>query len=263
MDNALTIKIDKSLLSPAELTDVAALVNQEGFAEDVFAVRKKYDIPPPSSKEIEKFSLDFSLKEINDKGFKESFFKDIEKIRRKFERPTHFRDVIRAAILYGETGIYHKAYLKRKVISSTDYNWEDVEYSIVIHPGTGNEDILRVFREFKKEVYVNLKGTEEEKKQHNFGYWFDFGIINSPDTRGEKAIEWFKKWKSGMSPLQISLEDLKILPKEYKKMSDKLFNEDLEIEEENSLEETINKVERYQEKVRRAVFRYQRHLRCS
>ncbi|MBI2600486.1 hypothetical protein HYW42_00885 [Candidatus Daviesbacteria bacterium] len=205
-----------------KLTDIAYLVDNLYFLDKVEEIREKLGLTfeyPLSKTDEEKIDKMFEYK---NKELNENLSKEAERIRKLFKMPPHFREVIQIAIIYGKINDfnYSKAYLEKQEITPTNDPNEvpDIKYCIVIHSGTGIEDIKKVFRKFQDEVRINFKASEEEKHRYNFGYWLEFGLTRpmDPKTSITDLRPLYHLRRNGMKPLEIALKDLRISKKQYK-----------------------------------------------
>jgi hypothetical protein len=243
------MKIDKKKQEPGfiqiekmdlgNFTDVALLVDNIYFREEVERMRLKYkhlyDFPLKDKKVID----DFVTKRIIDQKLKGQFEADLERIRKYFDRPCHFLPVIESSVVYGFVcgSDYSKAYLEEQETFPDDNpdSIPDKKYCIVIHAGTREDDIIRVFREFEMKKKIHFKGVGNKTRNDNLGYSVDFSFQKMKDTFG--SIEDIHNWYiSGKKPLEIALEEKGYTPKEFIDLRKKLksaINEHSEVEQKN------------------------------
>lgn len=211
-----------------EFTDVALLVDNDYFLDEIEEMRTMYELHYDFPAQDSSLADDFERKMYPNSELRKSFDVDVEKIRKHFERPPHFKRAIEAAIIYGIVvdGIYSKAYLEEQELFSTEDPDEipDKKYSIVIHAGTREDDVIRVLREFKEKVRINNRGSEEERINYKFGYWADLSLQKMSDTLGaiDTIRSWYIRTKNGEKPLQIALEELGYTEKKYKEFKEKV-----------------------------------------
>lgn len=218
--------IDIKARDNGKFTDIALLVDNLDFISEIEQTRSRYKefnyTYPLSKTDAEKVVKNVEYGIYKDKQLKESLDSDVERIRKLFKRPPHFREVIWTSIVYGKVNEhnYPKAYMEKQEITPTEDpdKIPDVKYCIVIHSGTRLKDIKEVFNKFREEVRINFKTSDDEKRKTNFGYWFDFSLTRPTDTKDSirKLRILYQLRKNGISPLEIALHDLNISKKRYK-----------------------------------------------
>lgn len=215
--------IEIQIKDSGEFTDVALLVDNINFLCEIEKIRKKYDLnyslPPRDEEQAEEFLRKLTS---SNNDLKKKFDADVEEIRKSFYRPSHFKQVIQDAIIYGKIidGVYSRAYLEEQENFSTDNPEEipDKKYSIVIQQRTTEKDILRAFANFKELLHVNTLGTKEEKESFRYGYWAELSLQKIADTK-HSSIENLHHWYiSGKKPLQIAIEKEGYTETEYYEM---------------------------------------------
>jgi hypothetical protein len=246
-------------------TDIALLVDRLDFISEIEQTRSKYGelnyAYPLSKTDAETVSNNFEYKMFKDKQLKERFDSDVERIRKLFKRPPHFREIIAASIMYGRVINYSKAYMEKQEITPTEDpdDIPDIKYCIVIHSGTRLQDIEKVFNKFKEEVRINFKASEEEKKKYNFGYWFDFSLTRPMDTKDSiRALRTlYQLRKNEMSPLKITLKDLKISKKQYNEaLQNCRVHEKRKDEEYDRCLRLVDRVEKRRDSIKSLIKRY-------
>lgn len=266
--------IEMNISDPAKYTDIAFYVDNTGFIENIEEARNILNLyyNYPLNKQDEKTVDDFIRDKLYRSELRKRYDEEVEKIRKRFSMPPHFRNVIFHSILYGAVydGSYEKAYLEKKEIAPIQNPNEipDLQYNIVIHAGTRKEDVKKVFEEFQKEVEVNLlgvKGTDIDKNHpaYHFGYWHDFSLNKPMDVRNQIAPyqTLYRRCKNGETPLDIALDNLHITKEEYNKAKYKIKHRDnkgidSEYDEFCSANDIIESIVKERDNVKTMINRY-------
>lgn len=229
--------IEIKISDDGEFTDVALLVAKEDFRRDVKKLRTKYSLNRqyPLKDHLSVYR-EFEYKLASNKDLEDKFHKDIEVIRLRYRKPTHFLKAIKKAIVVGVIGDgdYAKAYLETENIylPDSDGNIEDTKYSIVIFPGTREGDVKKVFSDFNKQVTLhfgknkrkeNLLKDSDTKAYFDSGYWYDPTLNRSQDSR-ENIQEVYKWHTSGLKPIEIALVENDLSYEEYKRLKKQYDN---------------------------------------
>jgi hypothetical protein len=266
----MNITIDIEAMDHGDFTDIALLVDNECFREEVGDMREKYgkEYKLPLSEED---TIYFLHKRQFDVKFKKEFDADIERIRKQFNRPPHFTPVIEFAIIYGviTKGVYAKAYLEEQIITPIEDPGEipDIKYCIVIHAGTRKPDVERAFKKFEEKVRINFRANEEEKTNYNFGYWADLSLQRMRDT--SSSIEILHKWHArtlkGEKPIDITLDKIGLTHQEYidlkKRIKTLSRKEELEIlEPENK---KLDRIYKQRDSIKEQLRQYRKLLKTA
>lgn len=263
--------IDIQTEDKSKLTEIAYLVDNLGFVEEIENARKKFNLTfsyPLSEVDEEIIHNKFEQRLYLDEKFNKEFFDEVERIRKLFRMPPHFKVVIEVSILYGKVREhnYSKAYLEEQNITPIKSPDEipDIKYSIVIHSGTRIDDIEKAFEKFKEKIKINYHSSEEEKRKYNFGYWFDFSLtkpIDSKNTISDLRTLYHKRM-NGQTPMNIALEQCKTTKEEYKKaqkICDKEMN-NLSVEEFEKYDNFTQKIEKKRDIIKTLIKRYRSFL---
>lgn len=185
----IDIKIDDEKL----FTDVALVVDQYGFAEEIEKARKKlkFDFPLSPSHKREPLT-EKQKKQINEA---------VEQIRKKLRLPHIFIKVILGVLLYGmvEKDDYAPAILTEENQYFDDMAYEpDYKYSILLSPQARDEDVIKALQDYRDKVQNFLKQKP--------GYQF-IPVLSSDIVQGKPSIkhhrDWYLKTSKG-----ITVEDI-------------------------------------------------------
>lgn len=270
--------IEIKISNPGKYTDVATFIDNLNFIDEIESARSLFKLHydyPLNKDDTEKVSLyEQNIISTSDKSLLNKFKNEVERIRKQFKAPPHFRDVIGAAILYGTVydATYEKAYLEEKTICPIEDPNEipDMQYNIVIHAGTRIEDIEKVFKKYREKVDVNLQGSKgKDIKNHpayGYGYWHDFSLNTSFDTRSEiiKMQQLYRRRINGESPLAIALKNLNLTTDEFNKIRYKIKHRGNRLDREfDKFSEIEFKVEKERNKIKTMINRYKKLVSSS
>jgi len=206
------IKID--LKDNGAYTQVAFLIDREGFQDDIEEVRNKFKITVPFSENpfdfenhlisLAGFTPDqvFSKEkkvEAKIKKVEHTFREAIAEIRRKYQYPEIFDDVIKQAILFHQVTRFKTAYATffNQYASREIFSPSDTIMAIAVTPFSTEEDIKSAFQDCKENirefvemfspVYKNMeKDTITNIKRDRTWYW--------GQKSGMKYKEILDKW---------------------------------------------------------------------
>jgi len=243
--------------------DVALLVDKPEFRKIIPILRKKYELdthfPALNPKQAYR---DFFIKMAEDITLKKRFENDVEKIRRRFHRPTHFTIVISKAIVTGVVNEYASAYLEEQVLypskNPVEEPPEETKYAIVVSPITKKADVDKVFSDFLRRIKKNYSVKKENPA---YGWFFEPRIYTDTKDNIEQDRVWYRKREEGTKPLQLALIDCKLTYKEYGEMllKDKQ-NKKLTDEESERIVRYLNRVEKAKVRIKAQLRRYRRLL---
>jgi hypothetical protein len=210
--------IEIHITDTGDFTDVALLVDNEMFLDEIEKVRSKYGLHYDFPAIDGGLADDFMRKLLPHSQLRKDFDSDVEKIRKRFYRPTHFNPVIEASIIYGSIGnnTYSRAYLQQQEFFSTENPEEipDKKYSIVIHQRTREEDVIKTLKEFKKMVDENINLPKGVGANYETGVWADLSMQQVTDTGSSFKI--FHKWYiSEKTPLELALDEMGYSREDY------------------------------------------------
>ncbi len=187
-------KIDILTLNKKHATDIAMLVDQHKFLQEIQRLRQKWKISKlyPVSNIYEPPTEKLHLK-----GKEKQFNHDIETVLKKFHRGKNFKNIVEYALINGiiPDGVYLSCYFDVVMVSQKDDLSRPEQYEYVIIMSARTE---------KKELEAAYKAFQEFIKGHEPTNEFDKGIIgkinfqNSPSINAEvpdhrELIEQFHK----------------------------------------------------------------------
>jgi hypothetical protein len=249
-----------------KFTDVALLVDNPFFLQEVQRLREKYSkyLTYPDDKENE--AMAYFESNLVKARVKRAFSDDLEELRKLFKRSIHFKDVIKYAVVLGVVyhDCYHRAFLEEEQLYQGNPDQEDPEtkYSIVIHANTELNDIEPVFNEFKSRIkeltYLHSKATDKEKRDFEYGYWFNTTFKLPQDTKEKIKIirDWYIRRQNGETPLDMAIKVNNTTKEEYRK------NKKLRQKNDGLRIYFIN-IESYTKNVREQIKRYRQLLNAS
>lgn len=202
-------------------TDIALVVDKLSFIDAIEKVRAKFDDLknlnfPVRNRKLA--YLNFEYKFFDNSELKDSFYSQVETIRKTYTLPPHFTSLIKDAILYGKVNgaSYRKAYLEEIMINPMTDAFEvpDMKYAIIIHSGTRWKDVRSVFKQFRAKVVAN----QTDNPDYLYGFGDDLSLTLFKDTKEsvKKYSDLYHAVQNGKSPLKITLDELRITDKEYK-----------------------------------------------
>ena len=188
----IKIKIDDI----RHFTDVALVVDQEEFLDEVKHIKSVFKIHQPlSQEEYYSFIRSLSLS----KKDRKHFDKVIEQARKKLSLPITFLEIIKKAAFCGivESDDYSPAFLEYKESYFDDKDEiPDLTFSIVISPRVRDEDVLKALQQYRDQL-GNITGIPE----------YEYIPLARDFETGKPAIKNYRKWylseKNGKSPKEI------------------------------------------------------------
>ena len=249
-----------------KFTDVALLVDNPIFLEHANELRKKYAkyLVYPPDKENE--AMEYFESNLAKARLKKAFTNDLEELRRLFNRPMHFKEAIKYAVILEVVydSCYQRAYLEEEPIYQGSPDEEDPEtkYSIVVNENTEIKDVEAVFSEFKERIkkltYLHSKATDKEKREFEYGYWVNSTFKVPQDTKEQikKYRDWYIRRQNGETPLEMAIKANNTTKEEYRK--------NLKLrQEKDSLRVYFINIESYTKNVREQIKRYRQLLNAS
>lgn len=165
-------RIETQTLNKKHSTDIAMLVEKIEFLREIQRLRNKWHITEldkltslfPNSKKLLNIE-NIILKNISDPEKQQNsiqeFNNDIDMLLKKFNRDKNYKIVVEYALSTGivPDGVYSSCYFDVVTINEPAglNNPENYKYVIVLSPRTEQQEVIKVYKEFKKYIKEKIK----------------------------------------------------------------------------------------------------------
>lgn len=207
------MNIDIKINDEKLFTDVALVVDQQGFLDEIEKARKAFKLESPLTfKEYLEFIPESRQPEVD---------KAVEQIRKRLRLPHIFTKVIEKAIFCGviEEGDYFPAMLIEENEYFEDMAYEpDYKYSILLSPQARDGDVIKALQDYRDKAQNFLN----QKPSYQF-----IPVLSSDIVQGKPSIkhhrDWYLKTSKGITIEEICQEyaDKCPIPQPHKTGKDK------------------------------------------
>jgi len=189
-------RIEIKIKNKRHFADVAVLVDKPDFIDWINQLRTKWKIDKNFNDYMD--FLSHIRKQEKERGVRNEFEKDVEKIRLAFNRSHNFDEVITYAIAFGKIyeGCYNPCYYEQ-IVDPIDPNDEcKYKYAIIVTPNTVLEDINPVLEDIKIRMKKGLEQKKDKKKMDSSlaNYSFELGPQYSTPSRKVENIVRDRNW---------------------------------------------------------------------